>query len=186
MCETCHCITCELERLTDRLTAYRLIRLLEKDELTLDKPLAKPRNLFRLAGVINAANTEADNEAGELIDRVRRNKARTLGLIAKGHRNETLREQMLSEAEKEQELANLEAAVGDNGGPLLEDPNEDEEKVLADLKAAKSAHISKSSGEAVDRPLATEGTEDAESQSNDAAPVSGSPEVGQTPTPFRP
>jgi len=110
-------------------------------------PPNKPRNLLRLAGVINAANTEADNEAGELIERVRRNKARTLGLIAKGHQNEALREQMLSEAEKEQALADLAAVVGDNGGPLLVDemPDEEEAKILAELKAAKSERSSQSS-----------------------------------------
>lgn len=110
------------------------------------KPV-KQSNLLRLAGVINSANREADDEAGELIERVRKNKARTLGLIAKGHQNETLREQMLSEAEKEQALADLAAALGDNGSPLAleEEPDEAEIKLMAELKAAKSAPISKSS-----------------------------------------
>lgn len=94
-----------------------------------------PRNLLRLAGVINSANREADDEAGALIDRVRKNQRRTLGLIAKGHQNESLREQMLSEAEKEQALAELAAAVGDNGSPL---DDEVDEKVRAELQAAKS------------------------------------------------
>lgn len=117
-------------------------------------PPNKPRNLLRLAGVINSANAEADNEAGELIERVRKNKARTLGLIAKGHQNESLREQMLSEAEKEQALADLAAAVGDNGSPLAleEEPDEAEIRALAELKAAKSAPISKSSETTVAPP----------------------------------
>lgn len=90
------------------------------DDVT--KKRTVPLNLLRLPGVINAANRETDDEAGALIDRVRKNKRRTLDLITKGHKNESMRELMLSEAEKEQALADLAAAVGDNGGPL-----EDEE-----------------------------------------------------------
>jgi hypothetical protein len=100
----------------------------------------KTRNLLRLAGVINASNREADDEAGALIDRVRKNQRRTLGLIAKGHTNESMKETMLAEAEKEQALADLSAAVGDNGPPL-DDAADDQ--VRADLKAAKAS----SSGE---------------------------------------
>jgi hypothetical protein len=143
---------------------------------TMALPPNKPRNLLRLAGVINAANTEADNEAGELIERVRRNKARTLGLIAKGHHNEALREQMLSEAEKEQALADLAAAVGDNGGPLLvdEEPDEDEVKILADLKAAKQDATSQSSN--------TGQQEQHETKVPEMKLGEGSPAVGQAAT----
>jgi len=101
-----------------------------------------PRNLLRLAGVINAANREADDEAGALIQRVRKNQRRTLGLIAKGHQNESLREQMLLETEKEQALSDLAAAVGDNGAPL---DDEADEKIREELKAAKSLPTSDSS-----------------------------------------
>lgn len=134
-------ITAAIAGLTRRLHAYRVFN---KGEFDMTLP-PKPRNLLRLAGVINAANAEADNEAGELIERVRRNKARTLGLIAKGHQNESLRERMISEAEKEQALADLAEAVGDNGGPLIDEPDEAEMKILAELKAAKLAPTSKSS-----------------------------------------
>jgi hypothetical protein len=134
-----------LRWLTAEVIAYRITRVRPRRIEVATIP-TKPRNLLRLAGIINTANTEADNEAGELIERVRKNKARTLGLIAKGHHNEALREQMLSEAEKEQALADLAAAVGDNGGPLLaEEPDEAEIKLMSELKAAKSAPISASS-----------------------------------------
>ena len=116
-------------------------------------PPPKPRNLLRLAGVINSVNAEADREAGELIERIKRNGARTLDLVTKGHKNEGLREQMLSEAEKEQALADLEAAVGDNGGPLLqEELDPAQEAIRASLKAAKSGSGSRSSEKPVERP----------------------------------
>ena len=143
----------------------------------MDKPSGKPRNLFRLAGVINAASTEADLEAGELIERVRRNKVRTLDLITKGHKNETLRELMLAEAEKEHELANLEAAVGDNGGPLLEDTDETEAKIREALVAAKSDPTSKSSEKPAEQPLTSGDTAQAQTETSAASP----PEVGQQP-----
>lgn len=102
---------------------------------------SKPRNLLRLAGVINSANREADDEAGALIQRIRKNQHRTLGLIAKGHVNEGLREQMLSESEKEQALSSLAAAVGDNGDPL----DEADETIREELRKAKSSSASSSS-----------------------------------------
>lgn len=168
----CICFTCELDRLTDRITAYRFVRLVDKGELTLPDP-KKPRNLLRLAGVINAANAESDNEAGELIDRVRLNQSRALSLIAKAHQSETLREQALSEAEKEQALADLAEAIGDNGGPLLD--TEDDaaaDKIRAELAAAKrSKHTSQSSsGNGEEKPQNTEQTQ-----------VIATPEVGQPP-----
>lgn len=169
----CICFTCELDRLTDRVTAYRFVRLVDKGELTLPDP-KKPRNLLRLAGVINAANAESDNEAGELIDRVRLNQSRALSLIAKAHQSETLREQALSEAEKEQALTDLAEAVGDNGGPLLESDETDAaaDKIRAELAAAKrSKHTSQSSsGKGEEKPQNPEQTQ-----------VIATPEVGQLP-----
>lgn len=132
--------------------------------------MAEPpkRNLLLLAGVLNAANREADDEAGALIQRVRKNHRRTLGLIAKGHVNESLREETLSHAETEQANADLAAAVGDNGAPL-----EDEvEAIRAELKAAKSPPTSKSSGEGGTKQPETEKTESTVTAES-AAPIAG-------------
>lgn len=130
-----------IDHLRFRIRNERLLRERLR-EMTEDVKNNKPRNLLRLAGVINAANREADDEAGALIARVRKNQRRTLGLIAKGHHNESLREQMLSETEKEQALSDLAAAVGDNGAPF---EDEEEDKIREELKAAKSPSTSKSS-----------------------------------------
>lgn len=100
----------------------------------MDTPKTPTRNLLRLPGIINSANREADDEAGALIERVRKNHRRTLALVTKGHENESLREQILHETEKEQALADLAAAVGDNGAPL--DETADDQARLA-LKEAK-------------------------------------------------
>jgi hypothetical protein len=166
----CRCFDCEIKRMTFGIRAYR--EYLQFERKIMAQP-PKPRNLLRLAGVINAASTEADLEAGELIDRVQRNKTRTLDLITKGHKNETLREQMLAEAEKEHALADLEAAVGDNGGPLLED----DAKIRAALSEAKSARTSKSSEPPVE-PLPTSRATD-QPQTNAQALPPSPPEVGQ-------
>lgn len=134
----------EIEWLTRGVRALRILRFGEREMERKNNP---PRNLLRLAGVINSANREADDEAGALIARIQKNQRRTLGLIAKGHSNEKLREQMLSEAEKEQALSELAAAVGDNGAPLDVEADAESEKVREELRAAKSPHTSNSSSE---------------------------------------
>lgn len=115
-----------------------------------------PRNLLLLAGVLNAANREADDEAGALIQRVRKNHRRTLGLIAKGHVNESLKEQTLSQAETEQALADLAAAVGDNGAPLDDEAGKADEEAREALKAAKQPKSSDGSP-AVEPPTTFQG-----------------------------
>lgn len=142
--------------LTIAVRVYRQLRAMGLMGMAEGK--TPPRNLLRLAGVINSANREADDEAGALIERVRKNQRRTLGLIAKGHQNESLREQMLSEAEKEHALADLAAAVGDNGAPL---DDEEGDKVREELKVAKSARTSDDSGKG--KESATETAQEAAS-----------------------
>lgn len=103
-----------------------------------DKP--KRSSLAVLAGVINGAGREEEDEAAALIKRRQANRARFLGLVAKGHANEKLRERMMTEAEREQQLDDLEAAVGGNGGPSLDvESDEASKKARADLDAAKSS-----------------------------------------------
>lgn len=169
--------------MTFGVRTYREYLKFERMMIGMAQP-PKPRNLLRLAGVINAASTESDHEAGELIARVQRNKSRTLDLITKGHKNETLRELMLAEAEKEHALADLEAAVGDNGGPLLEDP--DESEIRAALEEAKSAHTSKSSEKPAEQPTAPMDADHAEVQTNPEATAPSPQEVGPQPTHFQP
>lgn len=100
-----------------------------------DKPM---RSLLQLPGVLQSANRELDNEASSLVARIRKNQTRGLGLIMKGHTQEALKEQTLSAAEQEQSLNDLEAALGDNGGPSLQDPEDEATvKLREELAAAK-------------------------------------------------
>lgn len=58
----CHCITCELQRLTDRLYAYRLAR----ERIEMDRVTEK---LKQASGVVARSNAGLEAEADKLIAR---------------------------------------------------------------------------------------------------------------------
>jgi hypothetical protein len=100
----------------------------------------KRSSLAMLSRVIASTGREQEDEAEALIKRRQRNHARFLELAAKGHANEQLREAMITESEHEQQLDDLEAAVGGNGGPTLDaEPDADTKKAREQLDAAKSS-----------------------------------------------
>ena len=124
----------------DRQLAHAVHDINSGQKRMADKPTAKRNSLALLARVLNSTGREQEDEAAALISRRQKNHARFLELAAKGHSNEKIKEMLLGEAENEQALDDLEAALGSNGDPSLEEPVDPAlTKAKEDLAAAKSS-----------------------------------------------